>query len=150
MMVLHARKMMTTITEIAGGAVVRSAGEFHIDEMIDAKRDVAKKYPGGVPWLFIVVDLSEVTSLNAQTAEIERLVEQDRLLAALTRPRLPFAVIAPQDSYYGVARMWQSISDEIGWDTQIFRDRPKTEIWIREQVQQKYNVALPNIDPNSL
>jgi hypothetical protein len=149
-MVLDARERMTTITEIAGGAVIRSAGEFHIDEMIEAKRDVAKKYPDGVPWLFVVVDLSEVTSLNAQTAEVERLVEQDRLLAVLTRPELPFAVIAPQDSYFGMARMWQSISDGVGWDTQIFRDRIKTEVWIREQVQKKYNVPLPNIDPNSL
>lgn len=138
---------MITISEVAGGAVLRTPGEFRVSDMIETKRALATRFADGVSWLFIIVDLSEATSMDAQTSEIETLVAQDRILAALTRSGLPFAVIAPHDSYFGVARMWQAICDDIDWEIKIFRGRALAEAWIRDRVAQKFGVTLPPFDP---
>jgi hypothetical protein len=134
---------MITVQEIGGGAILRTFGDFHISEMVETKRDLSRKFSGGVPWLFIIVDLSEATSLTGEDTELEKLVVQDRVLATLTRPGLPFAVVAPQDAYFGVARMWQATSEETGWDTKILRDRVSAETWIRDRVLAKFGVPVP-------
>lgn len=141
---------MVVVTEIAGGGVLKATGPFDIQEMIDVKRELARKYPAGLPWLFVIVDLAESSAPHPEFAEIEQLVQQDRVLAALTRPGLPFAVIAPQDVFFGLSRVWQSIAEEIGWDIQILRDRLRTEAWIRIQVLNKFGEKLPALDPDQL
>ncbi len=137
---------MITVHEIGGGGVLNAVGEFPISDMIAAKRALTLQFSQGVPWFFIIVDLTQVTSLTGETSELEQLVVQDKLLAALTRPGLPFAVVAPQDAHYGVARMWQAISEDIGWDTRILRDRNSAETWIRERVQAKFGMSVPSLD----
>lgn len=79
------------------------------------------------------VDFSEVNELRMSTDELSQLIEIDRLLAN-TIPNSMVAVVAPADSVYGFARMWEMKVESVGWTTSVFRDLAAARLWIQSRL----------------
>jgi hypothetical protein len=99
---------------------------------------VSKSYQG-VRWLLI--DETEATP-EISAAEIRTIREQDDRLAAVL-PELVTAVVVPSDFGFGMARMWEILTERPGWSTRAFRSRPEAEAWLREEVRRRFAMELP-------
>lgn len=78
-----------------------------------------------------LVDLTDVTELHVTAADM-RIIAQASKRTAKFMPRGAVAIVAPRDYIFGMARMWESLVDEDGWTTRVFRDRAEAEAWLRE------------------
>jgi hypothetical protein len=108
------------------------------------ERILSSKSYQGVRWLLI--DQTE-TTLDISPAEIRTIKQQDDLLAAVL-PELVTAVVVPYDFGFGMARMWEMLTERPGWSTRAFRSRPEAEAWLREEVRRKFAMELPeNLGP---
>ena len=51
-------------------------------------------------------------------------------------------IASPTDLGYGLSRMWEVLSDQSGWEMQIFRSRAEAERWIQQRAKQKFGIDL--------
>ncbi len=77
----------------------------------------------------LLIDETEAT-LEISAAEIRTIRKQDDRLAAVL-PELVTAVVVPSDFGFGMARMWEILTERPGWSTRVFRSRPEAEAWLR-------------------
>jgi hypothetical protein len=103
----------------------------------------SKSYQG-VRWLLI--DDTE-TTLDVSAAEVRIIKQQDDRIAAVL-PELVTAIVVPYDLGFGMARMWEMLTERPGWSVRAFRSRPEAEAWLREEVRRKFAMELPeNLSP---
>jgi hypothetical protein len=82
---------------------------------------------------YIVIDQNAArVDLSAQ--DIRTLAELERRIAQLAPPGVVGAIIASRDVDYGMARMWQVLVEETGWETRVFRSFDEADSWLREKV----------------
>lgn len=138
---------MIAFSEIASGNGISCACSGPLDgsALCQAKIGLNERFPQISQWYFGLVDLSAVTDFNISAADIDRLAEMDRKLAQFTRPGLPVAIVVQGDLGFGISRMWQASSEPTGWETQVFRERPRAIAWLRHQVLTLYAVDLPQL-----
>lgn len=94
----------------------------------------------GVRWL--IIDESEVTSVDLSTEEIRMITQQNDRLAAVL-PEMVTAIVIPYDLGLGIARLWEIQSERKGWSTRILQSRADAELWVRHEVWQKFGMELP-------
>jgi hypothetical protein len=83
---------------------------------------------------YALVDFSETTDLKITTEDIRRIVELNRKLAAWTPGEL-VAIVAPAELPYAMARLWHTLSDDIGWKRNVFHTRADAVYWLRKELQ---------------
>jgi hypothetical protein len=109
------------------------------DLIANNERILSSKSYAGVGWLLI--DETGAT-LEISAAEIRTIREQDDRLAAVL-PELVTAVVVASDFGFGMARMWERLTERPGWSTRAFRSRPEAESWLRDEVRRKFALELP-------
>ena len=82
---------------------------------------------------YYLYDMSQVTDFNIRPEDIALLVEVNRVTAD-NSPGIPGAIIAPNPLAFGMARVWQSLGQDIGWKIRIFQTRAEGIVWLREQL----------------
>ncbi|SRR5260221_7403323 len=100
-----------------------------------------------------LVDFSGVTEMRVTPEDIRRIVEMNRKLATFT-PRALVAIVAPTPLPYAMARLWHTLSDDLGWKTNVFHARPDAIAWLRKELlsQEGSSAALeqfPSLQPAS-
>ena len=80
-----------------------------------------------------LTDFSEVTDMQVTPADIRQIVEINRKLAALT-PGGIVAVVAPGELPYALSRLWHTLSDDLGWTSNVFHTRADAIAWMRKQL----------------
>ena len=87
----------------------------------------------------VLIDFSEVTSLDVSSDDVQQLVsinkEEARLLQVVF-----VAVAAPSDLAYGISRMYAGYLQIPEWVIQVFRSRIEAENWL-EQSLKKHPLA---------
>jgi len=78
---------------------------------------------------FAVVDFHETTNLDMTPGEIRQLAHQDVHLARWVRDA-SVAIVAPKDSLFGMARMWEVYVEATGWRTKVFRSSEEALPWV--------------------
>ena len=101
---------------------------------------LATKRYEGVRWL--IVDETAITAMDVSPEEIRAIKRLDDHLAAVL-PELVTAVIVPTNFAFGMARMWEILTERPGWSVRVFRDMAEAERWLREEVRRKFSLELP-------
>jgi hypothetical protein len=94
-------------------------------------------------WRYSVIDLTSVAAMHLSSDDIRSVVEQNKRIAAIAHPGVILAVAAPKDLGYGLARMWEILMEQIGWETMTFRSRAEAESWIRQRAKEKFDLDIP-------
>ena len=91
----------------------------------------------------LIIDYSVVSDLSASNSEIEHMVSQQKKASEFI-PNAVLAFVAKKDLEFGLTRMWEIIAENSGikWDTMLFRDKEKAEIWIKDRMREKYNIDI--------
>lgn len=116
----------TTFIQGGQGLILKGTNEVTWSQMYDAKKALAQD--GCCSVSFAMIDLEEVTQLHMTHEQMREMIHIDRVLAK-KNPRAVVAVAAPKDHVFGLARMWQSLVDEFGWKTAVFRSREEAVRW---------------------
>ncbi|MBV8280953.1 MAG: hypothetical protein JO347_02675, partial [Candidatus Eremiobacteraeota bacterium] len=53
------------------------------------------------------------------------------------------AIHAKDDEPFALARMWQVLVQQTGWETAVFRERADAVAWVRERVRAKFGLEVP-------
>ena len=84
-------------------------------------------------------DFTAAKKFEISTQKVEQIAELCRSSSTVNSEAI-VAVVANQNLIYGLARMWEMLSDEMNWETMVFRNREDAEAWIKERVKEKYGI----------
>ena len=79
-----------------------------------------------------IIDRSDCTDYKVTTEEIEIIANQD-IKASKINNNITILLITQTDLQYGMTRMWQVLSEETGFESIIFKDRPSANEYINEK-----------------
>ena len=125
------------------GVLYVSEGIVTGDDIINSNREVFSSEDKMKNYKYGLIDYSNITQFNVSNSEIETIVSQEKEASKfIVDPIL--AVIATKDLEFGLSRMWETIVEISGiqWETMIFRDREKAEIWIKDRIREKFNIDI--------
>jgi hypothetical protein len=77
----------------------------------------------------ILADYSEITHLNLSAQELQNLVSQDNRLSPRFNKSL-FAIVAPNDFYFGLFRMWELLSMDNIISSKVLKDLGQALDWL--------------------
>jgi hypothetical protein len=101
---------------------------------------LATKRYESVRWL--IVDETATTAMEVSPEEVRTLKRLDDRLAAVL-PELVTAVVVPTNFAFGMARMWEIMTERPGWSVGVFRDMGEAKQWVRGEVRRKFSLELP-------
>jgi hypothetical protein len=104
--------------------VSRFWGPLALDEYVEWRRKVAAD-PAFDPTYRGLMDLSEVTTVNVTTPELQYLGATPILEAGA-----PIAVVATSPLIYGLVRMVQAYRELRGAPLEVFEDRASADQWL--------------------
>ena len=101
------------------------------DDIISANGEVFSSEERMKNYKYGFIDYSIVSHLSVSNSEIESMVSQQMKVTEFI-PDAVLAFVAKKDLEFGLTRMWEIIAENTGlqWETMVFRDRGKAEIWI--------------------
>jgi hypothetical protein len=125
------------------GVIYHCHGDMTIDDFFQAGIGFLA-FPDGVKkWRYAIIDLTSVGAMKINSDDIRTVVEQNKRIAAIAHPGPLLAVASPKDLGFGLARIWEVLMEQIGWETMTFRSRPEAEAWIRQRAKQKFDLDVP-------
>lgn len=124
------------------GVIYHCRGAVTIDHFFQAGLGFLA-YPEEIQkWRYCIIDLTSVESMDITTGDIRAVVEQNKRIAAIAVLGPLLAVASPRDLGYGLARMWEALMDQVGWETMTFRSRSEANAWISQRLMQKFGIAF--------
>jgi len=87
-------------------------------------------------------DYSAVTEVEIPNSAVDE-VARYCVAAATSNPEVVVAMVTNPGLPYGLARMWELLTDSLPWESMVFTEREEAEAWIRQRVRQRF--GLENI-----
>lgn len=115
------------------GLLFRGEGALTCEQIIAAKLGLLSDPARLRRVSHATVVFERVTDVPLTADDIRRIVGADRQLARLTS-HVVVAIAAATDLPFGVARMWQMLSEDVGWTTSVFRSRSQADLWLQERL----------------
>ena len=104
------------------------SGDLSIAEISELSRELARLEADFEKTPDRLTDLSAVEKSNFDYATLERLAERSR--KAVYPKRFRSAIVAPKPLEFGLARIFQALSDNPMINLQIFKTRAEAEEWL--------------------
>ena len=125
------------------GVIYHCHGDMTIDDFFQAGIGFLA-FPDKIKkWRYAIIDLTSVGAMKINSDDIRTVVEQNKRIAALAIPGAILAVASPKDPGFGLARIWEVLMEQIGWETMTFRSRSEADAWIRQRAKQKFDLDIP-------
>ncbi len=123
------------------GVIIRVHGVLKAEEYLRALEEHVSQDTGKFrKYRYSVSDYTGVTEIEDVRTDVVQSVANLCKQAARINPDAVIAVAADRDLLFGLARMWEALSNETGWDIRVFRTFSSAEAWIREMVGQKFGL----------
>ena len=106
------------------------------EAMLDADSRVRREIERNPEIRYLLIDTSEVVDLELDSAAVQVLAERTRAtLAAM--PAGIVAVVAPSPVVFGVARMWEMLSERPNLVVRVTRSRPEVLAWLKDELTKR-------------
>jgi len=126
------------------GVIYKCSGVVTIDDFFQAGLGFLAHPEEIKKWRYCIIDLTPVGAMNINAEDIRAVVEQNKRIAAIAPSGAILAVASPKDLGFGLARVWEVLVEEVGWETMTFRSRAEADVWIQERMKQKFGIDIPN------
>lgn len=131
------------------GVIYVCRGAMTIDDFFQAGLGFLA-YPEEIKkWRYCIVDLTAVEAMHISSDDIRAVVEQNKRIAAAAPEGALLAVASPKDLGFGLARVWEALVEEVGWETMTFRSRSEAEVWVKLRLFQKFGIEFADISSAS-
>ena len=113
-----------SIEVVDGITVVRFFKQLTVSETIEAFDDfIARDVTSLRLWIF-------ESGVKYSTLELRELAEYGKKLARLPSRN---AFVVPDDLSFGLARMHEVFREQLGYESQVFRDEQKAIAWLKSE-----------------
>jgi hypothetical protein len=126
----------------AMGVIYHCSGALTIEDFIAANATFLITPDEILKWRYTLIDLTSTESMDINYVDVSGVVFQNRTIAAKAVPGVLLAVASPRDHMYGLARMWETLVEHVGWETMTFRSVAEAESWIYTRVKEKFGIDL--------
>ena len=131
-----------TDTDNGQGNVIRAWGHVSEPEFLDTLSEhYGQPTEKFAAYLFGLSDFSEIAAFDLSVQGVKAVAHMSVDLAR-KHPDLVVNVIAPRDMVFGLARMFEMLSNEAGWEISVFRDRGEAVARTRERVRDRFGVSV--------
>ena len=124
------------------GVIYHCSGALTIEDFIAANATFLITPDEILKWRYTLIDLTSTESMDINYVDVSGVVFQNRTIAAKAVPGVLLAVASPRDHMYGLARMWETLVEHVGWETMTFRSVAEAESWIYTRVKEKFGIDL--------
>lgn len=111
------------------------------NEVIEANNEALSKEILHKNLLYIFVDLTNNTHLEASSDDIERIARSDSKIFTASN-NVVIAISANKDLIYALARMWQAYSDNYDFYHCVERNLSKAEDWLISKVKEVHGIDI--------
>jgi len=94
------------------------------------------------PILYTFFDFNGATGVDITATEIRGAADLSVIASRYQSDGRVVAIYAKSDLTFALARMWQILVGETGWETHVFRDRSEAVKWVCERVALRFNVQV--------
>jgi len=131
------------------GVIYLCHGVMTINDFIDAGNVFLATPQEIKQWRYCIIDLTDIVTMDFDVGQILQVVEQNKRIADMAPPGVLLAVASPKDLGFGLARVWEALVEQVGWETMTFRSRAEAEHWIQERAMHKFGVDFSSEPPSS-
>ena len=122
------------------GSYILVSGDASEEEFIDAFKMLLnqdeEKYK---KYLYSLCCYTGIKQFGLSTPMVQQLADMS-VRAMKINPDAIVALVADQDLYFGLARMFDALVFDEGWETNVFRSKEEAIDWIRERVKDKFRI----------
>jgi hypothetical protein len=140
--------MPIEIRDLGGGigSIIIARGIVTDEEFVKAfKKHLKQKKEKFIKYRYTLLDWTAV-SIIAVTRKGVELVANYCINSSTVNPDVVIAQVADNDLVFGLARMWEMLSDTTKWEIMVFRNREEAEDWIKKRVEEKYGIEDVTFD----
>ena len=119
--------MAYRIDEARGWVLTTATGILTDDDILDLKAQLLADSRWS-PGMHELADVRGIDRLDVTTAGVRRMAGQDGAHPALGAYRL--AIVAPQDDVFGMASMYQMLTEQAVPGVMVFRDLDEAAVWL--------------------
>ena len=94
------------------------------------------------PILYSFFDFNGVTAVNISTDQVRaaaNLTLRGPTYQSISRV---VAIYAKDDLPFALARMWEVLVNQSGWETYVFRERSDALAWMGQRVSEKFGILI--------
>ena len=121
----------TELTEDYMGVIHHGTGVVTGEEIVRGSRALAQLVENTENFYYEFVDFSEATGIEITEQHLQEIAALDRMTAYF-RPHAVVVVVAPDERLFAVAKQWESMVQDLGWNTHVSRARSEAKSWLRE------------------
>ncbi len=121
----------TELTDDYMGVVHRGSGMVTGEEMLRGSLALSQLVQNTANFHYEFVDLSEATGMQVTERHLQQIATLDRM-TAFFRPHAVVVVVAPDERLFAVAKRWESLVQNLGWNTHVTRSRSEAKRWLEE------------------
>ena len=92
---------------------------------------------------YCTVDEMDVDSVEVSPQDVQSIAELSKRVAPFAPAGVLVSLAAPKDVGFGLARVWEALSEETGWETMTFRSRAEADSWIWKRMKEKHGINPP-------
>lgn len=121
----------TELTEDCMGVVHTGSGVVTGEEILRGSQLLAQLVQNTENFHYEFVDLCEATGIEITQENLQEIATLDRM-TAFFRPHAVVVVVAPNEQLFAVAKQWEHLVRNLGWNTHIARSRSEAHSWLGE------------------
>ena len=124
------------------GVVAEASGNLTGSELLTAVTEVNSGNLAEKPVLYTFFDFNGVMAVSISTDHIRAAAYLAIKGSRDQSARRVIAIYAQDDLPFALARMWQILVNETGWETYVFRTRPEATKWLQERVGANHGLQV--------
>lgn len=114
----------------SNGVIAWHQGVINSNDLIQANKKIySHKYDEGLE--FQLIDVTKVEEFNVSPEDMRILAEMDR--NEIKHKKQFACVVAPSDSLFGMARMWNIQSEENNFENNVVRSMEEAITWFKSK-----------------
>ena len=122
------------------GNYILVRGVASAEEYVDAfKRHLEQDEEKFKKYLYSLCDYTGIRQFDISNPMVQQLADMS-VRAMKINPDVIVAIVADQDLYFGLSRMFEALVFDKGWETYVFRSKEEALDWIREKVKEKFGI----------
>lgn len=133
----------TELTDDYMGVVQRGSGMVTGEEILRGSLALSHLVQNTENFHYEFVDLSEATGIQITERHLQQIATLDRM-TAFFRPHAVVVVVAPDERLFAVARHWEQLVQNLGWNTHVSRSLSEAKGWLEDNFDpQATDVTAP-------
>ena len=122
------------------GNIIVGRSIINEEEFVDAlKKHLRQDEDKFKKYRYSLSDYTSTIHFDISNKSLEIITEYCDI-ASNVNPEAVVAIVAKHELLYGLAKMWEILSNKTNWEKMVFRNREDAEVWIRTRVKEKYGI----------